>query len=1120
MATYNVNSGNALNFSAYLVSNDIIIIDSLCHLIVQEYDSVKLVLKITSMSNKDGEVMNNSMVKFVARLLDATGGAMASDPLNGRLLYVIDEDNNKMLMKRMDTGDKVNADGEFLGTNVECVSSTSKLIVGMLSYAGDLVRSRDIDMGFYLKGISSSFVINHFPTVVLNVKTDKVSSTKEFSDKLITLMDSSIIYFSRPDNFIVSKNANGSFNLILVNTGSFMLLDPTKPVEYAINQLSHATHLSNRNEQRAARQLYNNSLAPAKGRYNGWALDTKAVGINWNLYNADKDQALSGAIQYLWAQIYIPNNNAQSVNFVIDGVNHVMSTPASAPGRHVIWMSPTLDEPPSKNQFNLIADTEDIVEDVSGVCSNSMLTWNLQAGSSDAFYLEAFGYQDQVKAFNLATRQMFDFRIPEENQVYLSNQQGYDMMQRRFIERFIDADGSYYPMDRYSEDASGNSTNAQIEEKARGSQGWYFDNSKTEMDLKLIQQLDVSYNDLHTLFVEVIVKDAGAVVLSAYGQTSTFNLLEGHQIISINKSPLSSEGLADATLGPHFPALNNCLLVTNQNIASPGSDGPVLLNVSTDVEVISFGYKQKTKLPVHWACRWESTEVNPMSRVINDYLQITKDVQIDLEQPEEVNDAMFAVRAYGNFVEGSYSQYGNNYNNIKVDVRLNKPAVENAYYVLDSCSLNNYTIDPTGLRYKADAVAMVDKAGDVVYKLNNNVNELDGVLVNNKYIMADFQNSDGIAVNNINAATFFTTQDTTNIFSKEGGLAPVVLQSIYAALFKQFNKSASIINNSLCSTIQSTVYTQCDKPVPAVAVLSATNSTVGCFQQSATYRYKLTFAKYTAATPAVLLETEGSDASNAVTQANSGSPKKVTLTLPTTYSGALAPTKVRIYREKNMSGDYRFVAEVLLAAGTYTDDISDSSISALAQVPNVNTLISQESTGTKLSESLESKVEETAVDSESSILFKLYQACGRLEKDHAVYGVDKRSGKGFRRLADETLANPDPSAPDTISMNLENMELKFKIKLRGSIFDNGTGNLTFAKEALNKQLAEIVFGKYNNGSLEPQTLVRLVTRTSNAATDNGVDELGHIMTMLTSGNQEIQYEIIFKIVLIQKSVNA
>ena len=1129
MSSFNIDSTQTLVAQAALVTGDTISLDANTNLTVQTADVVKLILQIDSM-DENGEIMGDDLIRFLARLYNNEANILTAPSASTRELYVIDQNGNLLLMSLLNNSNKVAAANEkFLNSKVK-LESSNQVLVGMLCKAGDLVVSRNTDMGFYVKGVNSSYVITSTPTTRFTVTTMNVSSNIEFTRKFVNLMDDSVDYFRRPNNFIVNKNADGSFDLILVNTGLFLLLEANKPIEYAINQLLHSQDKSNlsRPEVRSARRLYNNNLAPTKGRYNGWALDPLATdGMNLNLYDATKDKAINGDVEYVWVQIYNPNASALNIKFLFTDSSNVKNTVSLATsgvvGRHIVWMSTTNVATPSKNQFNVMADTQDIVDDASSnnVVCKAFATWNLQADASDAFYLEAYGFQDQSSVFNLATRQIFDSRLPEENQVYLGNQQGYDMMQRRFIDRFIDASGSTYPMDMYDSSAvkSNASTDAQVEEKTHGSQGWYFDNNKSNMNLKLIENLNINYNDLHTLFVEVIAKSAASYTFNAYNHAKAATLSDkGHRIIAMKASPVASEGLTDMTLGPHFSTLNPLLPVDIVEIV-PAGNGDFSFSVSDDVEIISFGYKKEGAIPCHWLCRWESVEVNPMSRIIPDYLELQKDAQIDLEKPEEVNDAMFSVRAYGNFVEASYCQVGNNYNNIKVDARLNKDAVEHAFYLLENCSLNNYTIDPTGLRYTADAVAIVDKNGVPVNKVNVNSQENNGVLINNMYIMADFQNAPG-SVNSIAESTFITNQDTTKIFNKEGGLAPVVLEAIYAALFKEFNKSASITNNKICSSTRSTIYKQCNKPDAPEVAISSVDATVGVFQNSATYRYKITFS-------AAAGETEGSNSSMPVVQPITGHPKKIDITLPTSNTGGIVATHVKIYREKNMSGEFKLVATALLAAGSYTDNINDSALGAV--VPTANTLNdSQPESGLQLSQSLERAVNEQAVDSEDSVLFKLYEASGRLEKDHAIYAADKRGGEGTKYDGPIVSllgvpASPAPDAlnnPDTISMNLENMELRFKVKLRGSIFDNGSGNLTFAKEALNKQLAELVFGKYNNGSLEPETLVRQVTRISAASSDNGVDEKGHIMTMLSSGNQEMQYEIVFKVTLVQKSVTA
>jgi hypothetical protein len=697
-----------------------------------------------------------------------------------------------------------------------------------------------------------------------------------------------------------------------------------------------------------------------------------------------------------------------------------------------------------------------------------------------------------------------------------------------------------------------------FEEALHASQGWYYDKNATSLSLRLIDQ-SVVWSQLQTMFIEVIVteqKDGStAPQLTCYGNAPadiTFGST-GHRLIVIKNSPFVYESLTDNTLGPYFPQLsvnllNKCDIITTTNTDTSGS---VIITIPCDIEVLSFGWKKIGELPVHYQTKWHSTNVDPLVRSLENYILLTKDAQIDVEQPSEVNDAVYHVKAYGDFVEGNYQQTttDSSYNNIIVNTRLNKDAVENALYILENASLNNYTINASGLRYRTDSVALVDCSGNVVYKADNSGNLLDGVMVANQYIMADFQGAG--SVNSITEDTYITTQtNNLKVFNKKGGMAPVILEGVYAALFKEFNKSGSIINSSLCSNIYDTIWKQVNKPAAVTVSLSGTDASLNNFTQNVIYRYKVTYAHVDTSGNVVNgLETDASEASNIVTQGLTCKRVSIALKKPInvdlSFNSANAPANgvnsIRIYRERGLSGKFILLKQLepgvsyTLAANGSTDitfsDDNPENVNVSHLAPTQNNFSIQVTTGNKLTQRIVDQFNEDGVPSTSSKLFKLYEASGRLAKDNSVYGLklDKRGGGGIIYDACgnalHTVTSDVLNRVDCITMNLENMELRFKIKMNGSIFDASGSNLTFSKEQLSKQLAETVFGKYNNGTGESQTLVRVVKRTSPLSTE-GIDEKGHIMTMLnnmtdTNGNYivntEIQYEIIFKISLIQKS---
>jgi hypothetical protein len=212
------------------------------------------------------------------------------------------------------------------------------------------------------------------------------------------------------------------------------------------------------------------------------------------------------------------------------------------------------------------------------------------------------------------------------------------------------------------------------------------------------------------------------------------------------------------------------------------------------------------------------------------------------------------------------------------------------------------------------------------------------------------------------------------IFTRNGGLNPIILQGLYAALFKKFNKSTSILNTKLMSSIINNV------------------------------------------------------------------------------------------KDSNLLGDS-------------TSNQTSATLSGTAAIE----------ANLSLDEQLYNAFLEVDKPYEDSSLFRLYKKSGRLEDDRNILKTNKRGGTGIN-IDDGKQTN------ELINMNLDDMELRFKVKLRGSIFDN-TAPLQIKKNEMNKVLIEKIFGKYNiNG--EPQTLLREVIRTEH--TTQGKDEKGNILDMLNN----------------------
>jgi hypothetical protein len=305
---------------------------------------------------------------------------------------------------------------------------------------------------------------------------------------------------------------------------------------------------------------------------------------------------------------------------------------------------------------------------------------------------------------------------------------------------------------------------------------------------------------------------------------------------------------------PYFPYLDsnlNGVLVNGSNLfanlISPEKKvGELLLNIGnqTDIELISYGYKLLGEAPIHLMSRWSSLESNAIVHHIDKFLTIQKDV-INLSDDTEIDvDSKFKVKAYGNFFSGNYKQYGDAYGDIRVNINVNIEAIKNALYILESADISNYTINVSGLKYQALGVSTVKSDGLISESV---------VLFNNKskYIIPDY--AIGSTFSQSNYITYVNSQE---VFYKNGGIIPVLTEGVYAALFKEFNKSASILNTTILDSFGQTVY-QVDKPNVALITYTTENSTN--LIPGAIYSYRVTY--YTS-----IGETEGSIPSNDIVE--------------------------------------------------------------------------------------------------------------------------------------------------------------------------------------------------------------------------------------------------------------
>lgn len=991
---------------------------------------------------------------------------------NNRLIYYKDIIGNVFIVNTLTTiNDGMYGFNDFSQTIVRLNSDLSgnKVLICMPSILK--YEDRDQDMGFFIKEFKLDFSFNADTSIGITddylhivddnnlygtnyiVTTNKTRTSYDLSCNIVKmLLDNNGEYFISLNFNIVKIPDNpptySTSFLITITTTGFFLIISNNTIEYAINKLKFIEDSGISIEKRSARRLINNGLLPVIGRYNGWTSRTN--NINWNLYNSKYDKDISiYTLKYFWVILYAINIS-QDIKFIVNN-NIEINTDISS-NRTLLWYSDITNNPPTNSDFGLIGSV-DMIKQLTSYNITNFNKLDFQCNDNILYptelYFESFGYSYLDNSmntipFNLATRQLYDSRISNNEQISLTNYRAYEA-----LSKFINYN-SALPTDRYI--TSSNNISASDEEKTSGSVGWYL-NTNRGIKLNLLDNTEaLRWSNIETLFIEVIVSNSSDISFNAYDNiVNKNNISSGHKIFYYKTDPYDMnyfKNLSIAYKSNTYDIFDNIVIID-------GSLNSMIIEFTSNVEIISFGYKSYGRNPIHYMTKWNSNEINPLIRTIDGYFGL-----VNKSQPQNVfiTDDVFSVKAYGDFFEGNYMQRDNSGNDVVVNAKLNKDALKRACYILESYANNNYTIDPTGLKYTTDVVGIVDRYGNIMHK-NDNINEIQsselmGILVNNQYIVGDFQgtiitgtdalyltNNNVIgsdvqpllppiqyevksdsSLNNISESTFIKElPDGMKIFVNNGGLNPVILQGLYAALFKKFNKSTSILNSQLMSSIVNNV-----KDSNLLGDASSNNTSA-------------------------LLTGNTSYGKDAMTEAN-------------------------------LSLDSQLYNAFLEEDNPYED----------------------------------------------SNLFKLYKKSGRLLEDRSIYSNNKRGGSGTNIDNNLYLSLQQGM---TITMNLEDMELRFKVKLRGSIFDN-ISTLQFTKSNANKVLVERIFGKYNNGVMEPQTLIREVRRIDN--TPQGKDEKGNILSMLNnldaSGNivdinninqkfavnSEMQYEIIFKITLIQK----
>lgn len=1025
---------------------------------IQVYNNNQLVLtfiyrKPDNLVN-DKKDLSDNLGKFLFTFINSSNSDI-NQVKNGKKLY-LDYNSNKFKLANITNDNRsIVGENEFVGSKFNLKSDLSpnqNLLVGI----GDnlLYDNKDLDNGFFIKLINSSnfnpsdtpnlnnpteqnLVVEKFnettnTNVTISIPTDKNDLTKqELIDKMYLYksndkFDKINLLKSDQTTYSIIKNNEKTFTIEIPSDGIIMFLDPGRYQEYAINQLSHSNmkNLTQYNiVNRAGFQLYNLGQSPKKGIFNGWKLDTTNQNyISYTLYNKKFDYDIStNQIEYFWVCIYQPDIQIQNINIDISGTTYTVST-EDIPGRYVFWYSSLFNTFENKEKFNLIDLTSNFIK-IDGQNSKYISYININTiGNENKFYIESYGFSTFDKTFNFALTSICDDNIIDEQQLCLDNQAVYDLLINKIVQN-----DSCLPM------------SDSIIESNTISNGWYFD-SNVNYNLKLFDNndIDITYENLHTLFVEVIITSNKNFNINCFDQSIIINGSENDKkIIYFKNSPFStesantveppvslmtgkiiarngkyyqnidagkhsyvvtfftedgettcsqrittvtlnpgsgrvllenipvsskssvigrkiyrtkanesnSEGLfyllhtindntttifsdliPDNLLGSKMPQINT----TNKKFNLPyfsyldsnitgilinGNElleteilpekkiGEFLLSIGnqTNIELISFGYKILGKEPVHLMTRWTSIESNLIVHNVDKFLTIQKDV-INLTDESEIDyNSKFKVKAYGDFFSGEYKQYGDSYGDIRVNINVNVIAIKNALYILDSADISNFTIKIEGLKFTANGVSTIN---------SNGIISQSSVLFNNKlkYIVPNYSVSA-----NFEKTNYITLTNGQEIFYSNGGISSVLIQGVYAALFKEFNKSASILNNIILDSFGQVVL-EVNKPnIPIISYFidDATNLIPG-----AVYSYRITFFTSVG-------ETESSIPSSDIVQPY-GQAKKIKVDISKSVDSRVLGRKV--YRKILGKQNNKYIYIATISNNTdefYIDDIPE-----------------------------------------------------------------------------------------------------------------------------------------------------------------------------------------------------
>ena len=155
--------------------------------------------------------------------------------------------------------------------------------------------------------------------------------------------------------------------------------------------------------------------------------------------------------------------------------------------------------------------------------------------------------------------------------------------------------------------------------------------------------------------------------------------------------------------------------------------------------------------------------------------------------PSEVNKIDIAVEGFANFISGNYIQDSTNVDNYLSNVSIDQNAVQKAAYRLVESNSDTRLPNSGGMAFTTYGSTIVSQGSRLV------ANGISGLHGNGATGLAEggnyFANLEGYD------GTLASVVSSDQLNFQQGGLGPVLVQTVSAALFKSLGRNAAIVND-------------------------------------------------------------------------------------------------------------------------------------------------------------------------------------------------------------------------------------------------------------------------------------------------------------------------------------